>query len=152
MGDDDDLPSSLLYVKNGEGGAWWNAAKKYGQIHAGWPDLPAEVLSLTDRESIAAGYRTYYPKGSTHGLNGLLRLRERPSQHMWVTFEEGFLWWCLVRDEAETGDDSDNQRGHFWLTCRRPWSNRSLNGRQAARSLAKRRRLPRSLSDDGKPW
>jgi hypothetical protein len=32
----DELPTSVLYVKNGPGGKWWPEAKANNQIHAEW--------------------------------------------------------------------------------------------------------------------
>jgi hypothetical protein len=43
------LPNSLLYVKNGKGGAWWPAAKSKNQIHAGWHLLPSKLIRPEDR-------------------------------------------------------------------------------------------------------
>lgn len=39
------------------------------------------------------------------------------------------MWWCTVLDEVRTnpGDES-GKRGHFWLTCARPWSDRTVDG------------------------
>ncbi len=60
----------------------------------------------------------------------LFALLDRPSRHVWITFEEGYLWWCTVRDDltiSPTG--STASAGHFWLTCQRPWNNKSIGGR-----------------------
>ena len=32
------LPMSVRYVKNGEHGQWWHAAKANGQVHLGMED------------------------------------------------------------------------------------------------------------------
>lgn len=40
------------------------------------------------------------------------------------------MWWCTVRDGMETNPNGEtSDRGHFWLTCARPWSNHSVGGR-----------------------
>ena len=52
---------------------------------------------------------------------------------MWVTFEDGFLWWATARDELEINPDGETtERGHFWIPLEAPWSNRSLSGRSLA--------------------
>jgi hypothetical protein len=38
------------------------------------------------------------------------------------------MWWCTVEDHAQAGALSTKERGHFWLNCKSPWSNKSLNG------------------------
>ena len=39
-------------------------------------------------------------KGATQDANQLHDLLDAPSKHVWVTFEDGCLWWCTVRDGA----------------------------------------------------
>lgn len=40
--------ASVRYVKNGAGGQWWPAAKANGQVHAGWSNIPHELLINPD--------------------------------------------------------------------------------------------------------
>jgi hypothetical protein len=42
------------------------------------------------------------------------------------------MWWCTVRDGIELNPNgkSDKKRGHFWLTCESPWSNRSIGNKR----------------------
>jgi hypothetical protein len=63
-------------------------------------------------------------------------IAENPSQHIWVTFEDGYLWWCTVSDGITVNLDGDREKkeGSFWLTCNRPWSNRSVGGKLLAKS------------------
>jgi hypothetical protein len=49
----DNLPqTSVLYVKNGEHGRWWPVAKSEGQIHAGWSNIPHDLLKIPNYEKI----------------------------------------------------------------------------------------------------
>ena len=58
---------------------------------------------------------------------------ESPGQHLWITFEEGCLWWCTVRNGAVVNPDCESRgKGHFWLACERAWSNRSVKGKLLA--------------------
>jgi hypothetical protein len=130
----ENLPqTSVLYVKNGEHGRWWPAAKENGQIHAGWTNITHDLLTSPDYEIIKQREIEDYmklgkPKGSAMAdANALWRLLHSPSQHVWITFEEGCMWWCTVRDGAvinPTGRDA--RTGNFWLVCDRKWSNESL--------------------------
>lgn len=131
-----DLPRSVRFVKNGEGGRWWKAAKANGQVHLGWSRVPAELLLTGNLAAIdRLGPEVFGNTQSvaTRDRNALRVLLDRPSQHLWVTFQDGFMWWCTVRDQAEvspTGESRD--QGHFWLNCAEPWSNRSLGGKLLA--------------------
>jgi hypothetical protein len=87
------------------------------------PDFPAI------RAAIEAYWQGKGAKGAA-GFQALHDLLDHPSQHVWITFEDGYMWWCTVRDGAhpnETGESST--KGNFWLNCERPWSNESLRGR-----------------------
>ncbi len=131
----DSLPqNSVLYVKNGEHGKWWPVAKARGQIHAGWSNIPRELLTNPDYEAIkqheiddwaAAGKPKKGP--AVADANALRRLLDVPSQHIWITFEEGRMWWCTVRDGAVINPaGQDDHSGNFWLVCDRKWSDESL--------------------------
>ncbi len=132
------LPQSVRYVKNGASGRWWAAAKAHAQLHCGWWFLPRDLLQRLDLQGIEAAIRDHYkkPAAGTTDVNAIKSLIESPSQHLWVTFEDGYLWWCTVNDEITVNIDkhNENTEGSFWLTCKRPWSNRSIGGRLLARS------------------
>lgn len=130
------LPTTVRYVKNGSGGAWWSDAKSRSRLHAGWTHVPHAMISSRDTAAITALIRNHYGSkpGATQDVNALLALIERPSQHIWVTFEDGFLWWSTVNDAITINDGQTSARGHFWLELDRPWQNRSLAGRYLALS------------------
>jgi hypothetical protein len=97
----ENLPqTSVLYVKNGEYGRWWPVSKAKGQLHAGWSNIPHEILLNPDYATIKTLEIEDYikrgkPKGSAIAdANALWRLLHVPSQHVWITFEEG--WHVVV--------------------------------------------------------
>jgi hypothetical protein len=134
----DNLPQSVRYVKNGEAGKWWGAAKARGQLHCGWWFVPRDLLQNLDLSRIKPCIQEHYPSPSaaTADFNVFQLVTQEPSQYTWVTFEEDDLWWCTVRDGITVNqDESKKEReGSFWLTCNRPWSNYSIGGRRLAKS------------------
>ncbi len=123
------IPNSVRYVKNGEGGKWWKTAKANGQVHLGWREIPGAPLQAADMASIESMIRTAFGSkpGATQDFNALRTLLDHPSQHVWITFQDGCMWWCTLRDGIETNPDIESsERGHFWLTCESPWSNHSI--------------------------
>jgi hypothetical protein len=133
----DNLPTSVRYVKNGRGGRWWPAAKSQSQVHLGWNDVPDALLLDPDWIAIEALIRSWYDgkPGAMQDLKALRTVLDHPSQHIWITFEDGYMWWCTVRDGVETNLDGETgDRGHFWLNCLRPWSDRSLGGRHLTKA------------------
>lgn len=129
----DDLPTSVRYVKNGEGSRWWKAAKEGAQIHAGWSSIPDELLAAGDLTGAYEVLTRQYGgrRGLTQDFNQLRALLEQPSQHIWTTIEDGCLCWCTVRDGVAVNPSPESKdRGHFWLACDRPWNNTGLDGRE----------------------
>jgi hypothetical protein len=129
----DAFPNSVRYVKNGEGGRWWPAAKAHGQVHLGWHIVPHDLLRIADMTAIEPLIRREFgaKRGATQDFNALRTLLDHPSQHLWVTFQDGCMWWCTVRNGIEANPDGDmSNRGHFWLTCALPWSNHSIDGKR----------------------
>jgi hypothetical protein len=139
----DDIPLSVRYVKNGEGGRFWPKARACGQLHAGWWFVPRDLVRTLDLARIRGCIQKWYdsenkkPGVVTNDFNQFKLLTvENPSQHVWVTYEEGCLWWCTVRDGITINEDTDIQKnkgsfwpknkGSFWLTSNRPWSNESI--------------------------
>jgi hypothetical protein len=140
----DNLPTSVRYVKNGSKGRWWTAAREREQVHLGWMEIPASLLLKPNYAEIERRIRKFWDKkqgltelgkkgGATQDFNQLCALLKAPSQHMWITFEDGFMWWCTVRDGAIPNPAGESKgEGHFSLECDRPWSNRSLKGKLLA--------------------
>lgn len=125
------LPSSVRYIKNGPGGRWWKTAKERGQIHCGWRGVPAALLEAGDLAAIEPIIRSEFgvKRGATQDFNALRTLIDRPSRHVWVTFEDGRMWWCTVHDGVDANPDGDETlKGHFWLTCASAWSDQSITG------------------------
>lgn len=126
------LPTSARYIKVGQGGSWWKTSLERGQIHLGWSEVPHELLLSGRLDLVEQRVRSSHKgkSGATQDVNGLIGLIDRPSRHIWITFENGSLWWCTVADHLEINSEGKNRdNGHFWLTCDRPWSNMSLGGR-----------------------
>ena len=127
------LPVSVRYVKSGAGGRWWNAAKSAQQVHLGWENIPDDLIAAGDLAAIRPLIQAEFakPASATQDFNALSTLLDRPSQHLWVTFEEGCMWWCTVRDGVTINPAGQSfELGHFWLTCASPWTNHSIDDKR----------------------
>lgn len=132
-----DLPASVRYVKNGAGGRWWPDAKSRSRLHAGWSWMSDDALRAGNEAILRELHQVEYgsKQGATQDLNQLLSLFQQPSRHLWVTFEDGFLWWATVRDGVTVSPENEtSEHGHFWLNLNLPWDNRSQAGRFLAMS------------------
>src|SRR5664280_295864 len=129
------LPTSVRYVKNGRGGQWWRAAKTNAQVHLGWKTIPHELLLRPDFLRIEQMVKAEYgaKNGATQDFNALRDLLYAPSKHVWITFEDGCMWWCTVLDGATVNPNGENlEMGNFWLVCAPPWSNSPVKGKLLA--------------------
>jgi len=129
------LPNSVRYVKNGRRGQWWQAARTNAQIHLGWKNIPHELLLTPDFPKIKDVVKAEFGsrQGATQDFNALCDLLDSPNKHIWMTFEDGCMWWCTVLDGAIVNPNGESlEKGNFWLVCDRPWSNRTLKGRLLA--------------------
>ena len=131
------LPDSVRYVKNGRGGQWWQAARANNQIHLGWKSVPRELLVQPDFPKIKKALRQRKfgsRQGATPGFQcGFCDLLDAPSRHLWMTFQDNYMWWCTAIDGAIVNPNGEGpEKGNFWLACKSPWSNRSLKGRLLA--------------------
>ncbi len=101
----------------------------------GWKGMPPELLLKPDFTEIKRRMTEQYgsKRGATQDFNQLRDLLDKPSRHVWITLEDRYLWWCTVVDGATVNPDGESmKRGNFWLTCNRPWSNRSVDGKLLA--------------------
>lgn len=129
------LPISVRYVKNGRGGQWWPEAQKNEQVHLGWKTVPKGLLKAPDFDKLRKIIQTEFGsrRGATQDFNALRELLDSPSRHLWITFEDGYMWWCTVVDRVTVNPEGESLlKGNFWLTCSRRWSNRSLSGKLLA--------------------
>jgi hypothetical protein len=104
-------------------------------MHLGWKIIPKELLLRPDFPKIEQLIKADYGNhpGATQDFNALRDLLENPSKHVWVTFEDGCMWWCTVRDGATINPSGrSSTAGNFWLTCERPWCNHSVGGKLLA--------------------
>lgn len=124
--------STVRYLKNGRGGKWWPAAKERHQAHFGWSRLPGDLLLRSDLRAIEEVIRDRSKDegAATRDLSQIREVLEDPDRHIWITFEDGRLWWCTLRRGPTVNREGESEAvGHFWLECEKPWSNRSIGGR-----------------------
>ena len=130
---------SVRYVKNGRRGCWWPVARDQGQVHAGWSNVShALLVDPGDFVAVQAAVeqdptQNQDPGARRRDFNQLRALLDQPSRHVWITIEDSYLWWCTVQNGATPNPQGGGATtGNFWLTCTRPWSNKSLGGRLLA--------------------
>lgn len=122
-----ELPGSVRFIRLGQGGCWAKRSRDQQQLHAGWDDCDQAALAANDPNYVETGGR--FKGKSLRQDSELQHLLDRPSRHLWITTDNGLLWWTLVEDGIHfTGTGSTKEQGNFYLSCRQPWSELSLKG------------------------
>jgi len=92
-----------LYIKLGRGGKWEDRCLSDGTMRFGYPEVSHEVARSADFAQIrdlfiAKGHK---PGTATRHAQNVLSFYYEPADTLWITFANGFLWWCFARPGVE---------------------------------------------------
>lgn len=115
-------PSTVRYIKLGEGGAWVDDCLEEGLLKFA-DATPHEVAVLGDW---GRAREMYADAGEAHASDRLRELRafyEADSNDLWITFARGRLWWAFAAPGVELADDGTRVRRTI-----SGWSDRDVAG------------------------
>ncbi|MDX2094423.1 MAG: hypothetical protein SFW64_00545 [Alphaproteobacteria bacterium] len=119
------------YIKLGSSGKWEQLCLQDGTLRLGYYEAPHSPAVAGDKEAIKAAYA--YLDGSVASDNArqVLQFYDPSDTVIWITFADGFLWWCKAAPEVEYfGNDralyTDGSRLRRAIDG---WSNRTLQGK-----------------------
>lgn len=129
MTPDDIRKAPLRYIKIGAGGAFAKAALEQGELYLDHREVPHELAMRADRDAIIAHYISLgrsagKAKDFAREVMDFYTLRE---ETIWITFEDGCLWWARAKLPAEWIGLSEG-RGARLRRVREPWRNTDLTG------------------------
>lgn len=121
------------YIKLGEKGEWEKLCLADGTLRLGYYEIPHALGVAGDREGIRSIYLSGGAKPSTasdHARQVLDFYRTGP-ETLWITFSDGFLWWCRARQDVEYlgADKILNPNGSCLRRTEGAWSNLSVTGK-----------------------
>jgi hypothetical protein len=121
----------VRYIKLGTGGNWVDLCLKENSLLIDHREVPHEVAATRDRAVIRDHLIQchHLSKARASGkAREILDFYDEDEQAIWITFANGFLYWC--RAEAEVIDlGADNSIGTKMRLCGSPWSNQSHGGK-----------------------
>lgn len=124
-------PNQVRYIKLGPGGGWWPVCRDRAEIHFGFTDEPHDEAASGDWDAVWK--RWFEIRGDrTKASNDTREIRDFYSlgeNDLWVTIEEGYLWWAFAGREMFLTDGETATYGARYRKLIGKWSNQSLGGR-----------------------
>jgi hypothetical protein len=125
--------AAARFIKLGEGGEWERLCLEDGTLRLAYYGVPHDAAEASDVAALRAPFLARGDDARTASSHArqILDFYHAPPDTLWITFANGFLWWCFAesgvtylgasRDEAAHGSRLRRTRGG--------WSNRSRAGR-----------------------
>ncbi len=128
---DEIVASSARYIKLGPQGAWEKMCIAEGTLRFGHHDVPHDLAMTRDRERIKAYLVGLGLDGAAASdkARGIADFYDGDASALWVTFSDGWLWWCHAEPAViDLGPSGPN--GARLRRAKGGWSNRSAGGQE----------------------
>jgi hypothetical protein len=119
------------YIKLGTKGCWEPLCLKEGTMRLGFYKVPHELGLAGDKDGIKQVYADMGAGVASDQARQVLQFYDTSDAIIWITFADGFLWWCKAAQDVEYfGDDRDRYpEGSRLRRTIDGWSNRSIGGK-----------------------
>ena len=125
---------SARYIKLGPKGSWEQKSLKEGILLFGYQSVPHELGISGDLEQLADFFEKQgHSKGTAkrHAIQ-VLDFYTLGEDTLWITFADGFLWWCFAEPKVEPlglDDKTADREGSKLRRTVNGWHNCSVAGR-----------------------
>ena len=122
------------YIKLGPKGSWERRCVAEGILLFGYQSVPHELAMSRDQERLTRFVEKQGHKKGTakrHALQ-ILDFYTLGADTLWITFADGFLWWCFAEPEVfDLGldDEKASREGSKLRRTVNGWHNMSVGGR-----------------------
>jgi Restriction endonuclease len=120
------------YIKLGEKGVWERHCFDRGIIRLGYYEVPHELALSGNKEAIRQIYidEGFSPGVSSGHARQVLEFYNTGPETIWVTFSEGYMWWCQTSQDVDFvgSDETQNPTGSRFKQTLSGWSNTSVDG------------------------
>ena len=119
-------PPQAYYIKLGRSGLWEAQSLKKGLIRFGYKEAPHQACLNGDWDTVRQRFLGIRSSegAATSDANQIRSFYESGEDILWITFADGFLWWCFARLGVEEHPDGE---GRFRRTVD-GWHNVDANG------------------------
>lgn len=100
-------PSQALYIKLGRSGSWEKECLEKGIVRFGYEGTPFDAAISGDWKTVAKFWlKERKDKGTaTRDVNQIRYFFEAGADTLWITFCDGFLWWCFAKPGVKKHPD-----------------------------------------------
>lgn len=119
----------VRYIKLGKGGDWAALCFEENSLRIDHREVPHKLAATLDRDAIRAELmrQGFDATKSSDKAREILDFYDDTENTIWITFADGFLWWCRAQSEvSELG--KAGLAGTKIRRCASPWSNLSAGG------------------------
>lgn len=125
-------PQQARYIKLGTMGKWEEKSLQDGTLRVMYKEVPHEMALSAQWREVRDLYLKLGRTPSTSQIyaNQLRDFYECEEDTLWVTFSNGFLWWCFAHEDVEflgTGDNSQDEGCRLRRTIG-GWRNTDIHG------------------------
>ncbi len=91
------------YIKLGKAGSWEELCLKDGTLRLGYYEVPHQFGLENNRDAIKKFYLAngYASSVATGHARQVLDFYRATAETIWITFCDGYLWWCMTDSEVE---------------------------------------------------
>lgn len=124
-------PTSLRYIKLGQGGRWEAASLDSGRIDWGLPSDPHEEALADDWDEVRRHYLAHghNPSTATAYVNEARAFYDSDAETMWITFARGRMWWAFAKSEVEWLGGQGEVHGTRYRQTVDGWHDHDLAGK-----------------------
>lgn len=119
------------YIKLGTGGCWEPLCLEDGTLRLGFYEVPHEFGATGNKDAIKHIYAHLPSAVASDHARQVLQFYDTSAEVIWITFANGFLWWCKAEPDIEYfgGESVRFPDGSRLRRAVNGWSNQSVHGK-----------------------
>ena len=110
-------PDKVRFIKLGRKSVWWPIAKQTNTIRLGFKTFDFRLCAAGEwdkaRRKFSKTSSRHRTADVTRAVNQVREFFELPKSVLWITIEDGDLWWCFAETKVENiyhGDDNEEDK------------------------------------------
>ncbi len=128
-------PNDVRFIKLGPKSRWWDISKDKNALRFGYREVNFELCKrgewLEARKSFEANKPGLTQGAVTSHMNQVREFFELPRSTLWITIENGDVWWCFSEPDVENIFTTIEESDRVGAKQRRvidKWRNTDLSG------------------------
>jgi len=130
-------PANIRFIKLGAKSAWWRESKRTSTLRFGYREVDFDLCQAGDWLAARKNFEGNKPNltqgAVTSHMNQVRDFFELPNSTLWITIEDGDIWWCFAELPVEdifTTVKNSNSRGAKVRRLVDQWRNIDVLGRR----------------------